>query len=350
MAQRMKKYKYLWVFALPLTVFYALGSYGLYTFLPLIIYFGLVPVLELIMRPDPVNMDENERILSEKDSFYDFLLYLMLLIQYGMLIYFLFQISESGLSYLDLAGRISAMGLMCGVIGINVGHELGHRRPGLPHTIGELLMLSSLENHFIPYHNLGHHMNVATPSDPATARANESLYSFWIRSHFGSYKMAWEIEAERMTKLGISWLNLKNKMIRYTLAQVILCSLIFIFFSFNVLLAFLIAAALGIILLETVNYIEHYGLLRFKNEQGRYERVKHHHSWNSDYVIGRIVLFELSRHSDHHYKASKKYQTLESIPSSPQMPTGYPGMMLVACIPPLWFKYMNNRLIDFQNP
>jgi alkane 1-monooxygenase len=344
----MRKFKYLTVLSLPLTVVLSFNGYGLWTFLPLIVFFGFVPLIELLFPPDGRNMEENERVLAETDSFYDYLLYLMVPVQWGTLLYFLFSIQEPELSYIELAGRISSMGLMCGIIGINVGHELGHRKPGLAHYLGELLMLSSLENHFIPYHNIGHHFNVATPNDPATARRNESIYGFWLRSHFGSYRMAWSIEVERMKKLEKSWFSLENKMIGYTIAQLSLCTAIYIFFSWKVLLAFLLASIFGILLLETVNYIEHYGLLRQRNPQGRYERVRHQHSWNSDYVIGRLVLFELSRHSDHHYKASKKYQTLDSLDSSPQMPTGYPGMMLLALIPPLWFRYMNVRIDEFQ--
>lgn len=344
----MRKFKYLTVLSLPVTVIFSLIVNGPWTFLPLVVFFGMVPLLELLFPPDARNMENNDRVLAENDSFYDYLLYLMVPIQWGTLLYFLFAIQEPGLSYLELTGRISSMGLMCGIIGINVGHELGHRKPGLAHFLGELLMLSSLENHFIPYHNIGHHFNVATPKDPATARRNESIYRFWIRSHFGSYRMAWSIENERIRKLEQSWYSLKNKMIHYSLAQVLLCTGIYVLFSWKVLLAFFIASVFGILLLETVNYIEHYGLLRQLNPQGRYERVNHQHSWNSDYVIGRLVLFELSRHSDHHYKASKKYQTLDSLYSSPQMPTGYPGMMLLALVPPLWFNYMNVRIDEFQ--
>jgi len=104
------------------------------------------------------------------------------------------------------------------------------------------------------------------------------------------------------------------------------------------------AAISGILLLETVNYIEHYGLLRKLKENGKYEKVQHQHSWNSDHILGRIFLFELSRHSDHHYKASKHYQILNSLPDSPQMPTGYPGMMLLALVPPLWVRFMGGKL------
>jgi alkane 1-monooxygenase len=130
----------------------------------------------------------------------------------------------------------------------------------------------------------------------------------------------------------------------YTIANILVVGLIYYLFDFKVLFAFVLAAVIGILLLGTVDYIEHYGLLRKMNESGRYERVKHHHSWNSDHQIGRLMLFNLSRHSDHHYKSSRKYQLLESIPESPQMPTGYPGMMLLATVPPLFFWVMNKRI------
>ena len=119
---------------------------------------------------------------------------------------------------------------------------------------------------------------------------------------------------------------------------------IYYFLGFQVLIAFVLAAVIGILLLETVNYIEHYALLRKINDKGRYERVRHSHSWNSDHQIGRLMLFNLSRHSDHHYKASKKYQVLKSLEDSPQMPTGYPGMMVLALVPPIWFGLMNPHL------
>ena len=149
--------------------------------------------------------------------------------------------------------------------------------------------------------------------------------------------------------MGKSKLSLQHKMIQYTIANMLVLAAIFYIFGFTILIYFIAAAVTGILLLQTVNYIEHYGLLRVKNEHGRYERVKHTHSWNSDHVIGRLVLFNLSRHSDHHYNGSKHYQVLKSLPESPQMPTGYPGMMLFSLIPPLWFKFMNAKISTFQH-
>ena len=133
-------------------------------------------------------------------------------------------------------------------------------------------------------------------------------------------------------------------MIIYTICNLILLNTIYFLFSKFVLLAFIGAAVSGIILLETVNYIEHYGLLRKKNKHGRYERVKRTHSWNSNHQIGQILLFNLSRHSDHHYNGSKHYQLLKSLPESPQMPTGYPGMMLLSLLPPFWFWIMHKKI------
>jgi len=339
----MKKLKYLTIYLLPLTVAISFTSEGLLTMLPLVVFFLLIPLAELFLKPDARNLDEKERELAAKDPFYDWLLYSMIPIQITFLIWFLLTF-QSANSTLELVGRTISMGIMCGVIGINIGHELGHRVNRGEQFLGELLLLTSLENHFLPYHNRGHDNNVATPLDPATARKNEWLYSFWVRSHFGSYIQAWQIEFERMRIIGKSKFSFHNKMIVYTLAQFLLCFVILVVIGKTALVFFLIVALGGILLLETVNYIEHYGLLREKRENGTYDRVRRIHSWNSNHVFGRVVLFELSRHSDHHYKPDRPYQLLETHEESPIMPTGYPGMMLLALIPPMFFNVMNKKL------
>ena len=340
----MKKLKYFIVFLLPVTVYLAFTNTGWWTFLPIIVYFGLVPLIELLLKPDKSNFDKAEEEKAKTDLFYDWVLILTVPVQIGFLVFFLFTIRDTPAWSLEFFGRISAMGLLCGVFGINIGHELGHRSKWGQRFFGEVLLLTSLEMHFLPYHNSGHHFNVATPNDPATARKGEWLYLFWFRSQFGSYLQAWQIESKRLNKKGSNWFSFSNKMIIYSLAQLALITIIYAFFGWIVLVAFLMAATAGILLLETVNYIEHYGLLRKKKENGKYEKVQHQHSWNSDHILGRIFLFELSRHSDHHYKASKHYQLLDSLPNSPQMPTGYPGMMLLAMVPPLWVLFMGRQL------
>lgn len=338
----MKRWAYLFVYTLPVTVYFAFNLRGIFTFLPIFIFYGLVPLVELLTKPITTNADDlNER---GKSRFYDFLLYGSVPVQVGFLFYFFHVVSTNSFALIEYVGITLSMGLMCGVFGINIAHELGHRPKRYEQLMAEILLLTSLEMHFLPYHNNGHHRNVGTRKDPATARKGEPVFIFWFRSQIGSYFQAWSLEANRLKKRGLAPYSLRNKALTYTIIQAAFVGSIYYFYSLQVAMFFVAASIFGILLLETVNYIEHYGLLRNKNESGRYERVLHEHSWNSDHPIGRAMLFELSRHSDHHYKASKKYQTLVSLPDAPQMPTGYPGMMLFSLLPPIWFKVMNKKL------
>jgi len=247
-----------------------------------------------------------------------------------------------------LAGRIISMGLLCGTFGINVAHELGHRVNKFEQFLAKMLLLTSLYMHFFIEHNKGHHKHVATASDPSTAKYNQSLYAFWPQTLVGTYKSAWRIANEELSKKGQSVFSLRNEMLLFQLIQLLFLVGIFIFFGLTTTLLFMVAALIGGLLLESVNYIEHYGLTRNETENHQFERVQPHHSWNSNHIIGRLMLFELSRHSDHHYLASRKYQILRSFDNAPQMPTGYPGMILLSLVPPLWFKVMNNRMKKYN--
>ncbi|MFM7643633.1 MAG: alkane 1-monooxygenase [Sphingomonadales bacterium] len=344
----MKRLKYLLVFTLPLTVGISFGTEGWLSYLPVYIFFVVVPFLELVFPSHWQRNEATEIELNSASKYYDYLLYSLVFIQWAFLFFYL-QNQSFAPDQMTWWGRAISMGIMCGVIGINVGHELGHRLGRFEQFMGELLLLSSLENHFLPYHNRGHHNNVATPNDPATARKNEAVYIFWFRSQIGSYFQAWQIESKRMQIMGTSFFSLRNKMLVYTLVHINLFALILFFFEVQTLLSFITVAAIGILLLETVNYIEHYGLLRQKNENGRYELVKRKHSWNSNHILGRLILFELSRHSEHHYKPDKPYQLLNSDASAPTMPTGYPGMMLLSFVPPIFFRVMNKRVVAVLN-
>jgi alkane 1-monooxygenase len=339
----MNKFKYLGILILPIIAYISFTSYGIVTYLTVGVIFVFVPILELFFNPIHKNHSESELEKAKKDSYYSGLLYAIVPIHLAVLYFFLRTINEP-LTNFELTGRILSMGITLGVLGINVGHELGHRTSRFEQFLGEILLLTSLESHFLPYHNSGHHFNVATPQDPATARKNEWLFTFWFRSQIGSYIVAWQLEKKKLSIQKKSFLSLNNRMLVYTFFQITLITTIYYSFGFTILTYFLFAALIGILLLETVNYIEHYGLLRKKKKSGRYEVVTPMHSWNSDHMIGRILLFELSRHSDHHHRASKHYQLLDSHQSSPQMFTGYPGMMVLALIPPLWFSIMNKRL------
>lgn len=340
----MKALKYFSIFIVPIVIYISFSCEGWLTFTAPIVFYGLVPSLEFFIKPNKVNFSKDEEKLEKENKLYTYLLYATIPIQMVFLLFFLNTIDNPNLSTLEISGKIFSMGILSTIIGINVGHELGHRNNKLDEFLGALLLLSTLNTHFLPYHNGGHHYNVATPNDAATARKGEILYFFWFRSHFQSYFQAWKIENNRMKSQGKNWFHYQNKMIIYTICNIILLSSIFYFFGQFALFAFIIASVMSITQLETVNYIEHYGLLRKKNEHGRYEKVKRIHSWNSDHQVGQVLLFNLSRHSDHHYNGSKHYQLLKTLPESPQMPTGYPGMMLLSFIPPLWFRVMNKKI------
>jgi alkane 1-monooxygenase len=343
-----EKIKYTSVLVFPLAAFLAFVSTGILTLLPAILLYVAVPLSELLLRPDKRNFNKAEKESRVNDRFFDYFLYAFIFILVSVLIFFLATISDPNLATFDFIGRTISMGILCG-IAINLGHELGHRTNRFEQFLGEIALLISFENHFLPYHNLGHHRFVATPHDPATARRNEPVYTFWFRSQCGSYMQAWKFEFEKLRRRKVSIFSLHNRMLGYTIAQVTLVMTVYFIFGWKTLLAFVIAAIIGKLMLETVNYIEHYGLVRKMNRDGKYERVRPKHSWNSDHPVSRSIMFELSRHSDHHFRASKHYQVLDSFSESPQMPTGYPGMMIFALISPIWFRYMNREIDRQQN-
>ncbi|MBP7166752.1 MAG: alkane 1-monooxygenase [Bacteroidia bacterium] len=333
--------KYSLAFLIPLCTLWGIWNGGWFCWVPAFLAFIVVPVLELWMSPDPRNLQAAEADLAAKDKMYDLFLYLLVPLQWFILFEYLLAVNRPDLSGAELAGMSVSMGLLCGIVGINVGHELGHRSSKFENLLAKILLLSSLYLHFFIEHNRGHHKRVGTPDDPASARYGESLYAFWVRSVVMSYFSAWELERVRLQKLNRSPWSLSNQMIHFHVVQLGLLAAIAGWFGTTGLVMFLIVSLTGILLLEGVNYIEHYGLARRKKEDGSFGRTLHCHSWNSDHVLGRILLFELSRHSDHHYKASKKYQLLEHVDDSPQMPTGYPGMIILALIPPLWYRVMH---------
>jgi len=202
--------------------------------------------------------------------------------------------------------------------------------------------------HFFIEHNKGHHKHVATPHDPSTAKFKQTVYAFWAQTFIGTYVSAWHIAIDEAKKKNRALPILNNEMFLFQLIQIAFVLAIFYFFGTTIMLCFLGAALMGATLLETVNYIEHYGLSREKGEGELYERVKPHHSWNSNHVIGRLMLFELSRHSDHHYLASRKYQILRNMEEAPQMPTGYPGMIVLSLFPPIWFSIMHKQMKKYS--
>jgi alkane 1-monooxygenase len=344
-----RAFKYLSPIIIYVLAYLAFTSDGLLTWSPMIYAWIIIPVAELLIKPDAQNMTAAEEEIAKKDKLYDYMLYLFVGLQFVALYIFLQSFGSAiDQSFWNKAGRICSMGLLCGTFGINVGHELGHRVNRFEQALAKASLLTSLYMHFFTEHNKGHHKNVATPHDPSSARYNEPVYLFYCRTIVFSYLSAWKLANEEVKKKGHPILHWKNEMVQAHLVQLAFVGLIVYIFGFTVMWYFFAAAFMGILLLETVNYIEHYGLQRKETAPGKYERALPQHSWNSDHVLGRLMLFELSRHSDHHYLASRKYQVLQHHDEAPQLPTGYPGSMLLSLLPPLWFYIMNKKIRQLQ--
>jgi alkane 1-monooxygenase len=337
------KIKYLTAYLIPLFGILTFSTTGILAWAGLIFLYVLVPILEMVFPPDRVNMDETERELAKEDFFYDLVLYMIVPLHLFVVYYFLTTIDEPGLATSDLIARVLMMGTILGVVGINVGHELGHKtRSAWKQVFAHILLTTSVQNHFVPYHNGGHHRDIGTPNDLTSAEKGDNFYLFALRSQIGGYFKTWKLEAERLKATGKNpyW----NPMILYTLLPLIMFAGIYFFFGEYVRLCYFIASVYGITILESQNYFAHYGLRRKLLPNGRYERVNAQHSWNSDHIIGRVLLFELTRHSDHHHIGGKAYQVLDSKEESPMLPYGYPMMLILSFFPFLFKPIMSKQL------
>ncbi|MFT4681293.1 MAG: alkane 1-monooxygenase [Granulosicoccus sp.] len=335
--------KYLFVFSVVIIGFLGFVLQGPWTWALPIYAYGLVPFVEMLSKGSVKNMTKAEEAVAKESKMYDLLIYAIVPIQWSLYIMFMFAVQTPGLAPYEIAGMIISTGIGCAAFGINVAHELGHRHKWYEQWMSKALLLTSQYMHFFIEHNRGHHANVSTEKDPATSRYGEVVFVFWFRSVITGYVSAWKIESKRLKKAGKPFLHWSNEMIFYVICQAAVLITVTLVFNVWVMLGALAASTIGFILLETVNYIEHYGLLRHTNED-KFKRVMPIHSWNSNHPMGRLLLFELSRHSDHHFMASRPYQVLRNFDDSPQMPTGYPGMVMLALVPPLWFAVMNPRV------
>ena len=339
-----KDLKYIIAYLTPASAFLAVTWQGGWSYLTVIIAFFIVPIVEQFAKGTEQNLSEKEEKQKSTSPFFDLLLYFNLPALYLILWCYFLAITNGASAIWEMVGMTMSVGITLGGVGINVAHELGHRKKGYERLMSKILLTAALYTQFYIEHNRGHHLWVATKEDPSSARLGETLYYFWVRSISGVYTHAWRLENERLIKLGKPAFSFSNEMIWLQMAHVIYLSAVWYFFGWMGVAFAVGVALLAILQLETVNYIEHYGLRRNKLASGFYEKVGPQHSWNSNHEIGRILLYELTRHSDHHYKAARKYQVLRHFDESPQLPYGYPASMLMALVPPLWFSVMDKRI------
>lgn len=343
-----KDLKYLIAYIAPISAFFAIAQQGIWSFAAIYVAFIAIPILDYFSPQSISNHPTEAETERSKILFFDLLLYLNIPILYILIAYYFQTITTTPLTTYELVGLTLSVGLIVGTIGINVAHELGHRNNKFEQFLSKSLLLTGLYMHFFIEHNRGHHKNIATDEDPASARYGESLYAFWFRSVTGSYAHAWTLETERLQRQQLSFWSWHNEMLRFQLIQLAYLATIAFIWGIAMLPFAIAIAVVGFLLLECVNYIEHYGLRRKKLPNGRYEKVLPIHSWNSDHEVGRIFLYELTRHSDHHYKATRKYQILRHFDESPQLPYGYPMSILISLVPPLWFSIMNKKVNAIQ--
>jgi alkane 1-monooxygenase len=371
------KKRYLWLVGLVaptalfvvLPVIWAMNRHGWHTSSQVLLWIGplllfvLLPLLDLRFGPDGQNPPDEVMEQLENDKYYRYCTYAFIPFQFASVVFGAYLFTADNLSWLGYDGPVGWIGkvgvaLSVGVlggVGINTAHEMGHKKDSLERWLSKVTLAQTFYGHFFIEHNRGHHVRVATPEDPASARMGESLWAFLPRSVWGSLRSSWALEAERMRRLDKSVLSIRNDVVNAWLMSVALWGVLLAVFGWTLLPFIVVQAVVGFGLLEAVNYLEHYGLLRQKvddparrgsnSARGRYERCRPEHSWNSDHIVTNIFLYHLQRHSDHHANPTRRYQTLRSFDGAPNLPSGYSSMILLTLVPPLWRKVMDPRVL-----
>jgi len=264
-----KDYKYLLAYTMPLSVILSIAWGGYWSFTTAVYAFGVLPVMEEFFLPKSTeNLPEETEASKSLIRFFDWLLYLNLPILAGIIFYYLNTISTASLSTAEFVGMTLSVGILVGTVGINVAHELGHRVKPYEQWLGQALLMFAFNMRFFIEHNRGHHKHVATPKDPSSAAKNEILYLFWVRSIFGTYINAWQLENRRLQQVGKSWLNVDNQMLRFQIVQILYFVGVGLVFGWMAALMAYVVGLIGVLLLESVNYVEHYGLRRKQTASG----------------------------------------------------------------------------------
>jgi alkane 1-monooxygenase len=314
--------------------------------LPVVLFYLVFPAIDWFLGTDTTNPPEWAVPGLQADRYYRHVTYALVPLLWAAFIGSAWFVAHHALSW---PGQI-AMVMIAGSVGgfcINLAHELGHKSPHLERWLAKLALAPSWYGHFTVEHNRGHHQEVATPHDSASSRMGETIYTFVWREMPGGLRRAWALEARRLRGLGLPAWHWRNDILQAALISACLWAGILAAFGWTLLPYLLAAAFWSNFQLTSANYIEHYGLLRQKLPDGRFEPCSPRHSWNSNHSFSNWVLFHLQRHSDHHAHPARRYQALRHFDDSPQLPSGYFGMFVLAYIPPLWFAVMNPRLVKW---
>lgn len=366
-----KRRLWLWGLFVPTALFFAIGVMALlgigdtplmylapvlWWIGPLLLYV-ILPIVDIRAGDDGANPPDEVMEALENSRYYKWLTFIFLPCHLASLVATCYFLTADDLSWLGgVYGDGSALGIVSKIgitlslgvvsgIGINTAHELGHKKPDAERWIAKITLAPAMYGHFFIEHNRGHHVRVATPEDPASSRLGETFWEFLPRSVWGSLKSSWALEKTRLHRLGKGPLSLKNDVLNAWIMTVVLFGALVAIFGWYVLPFLIISGVYGFSLLESVNYLEHYGLLRQKQPSGRYERCAPRHSWNSDRIITNVFLYHLQRHSDHHANPTRRFQTLRSFDEAPSLPQGYATLIGLTYFPPLWRRLMDDRVV-----
>lgn len=343
--------RYLWLLSpllpmlgfLTVALFYLTG-YSVFAWGGPILMYAVIPLFDWLIGTDQSNPPETAVDQLENDAYYRLIVYAYIPAQLAMTILGAWVFMTGDLGGWTILGLAITCGTINGVA-INTAHELGHKKESLDRWLAKLTLAPVAYGHFYVEHNRGHHKNVATPEDPASSRMGQSFWAFLPRTMIGSLRSAWDIEKQRLQRKGKSVWSLENDNLQAWAMTVVLFAGLAVWLGPMALLFLAGQAFFGASLLEVINYIEHYGLLRQKEPNGRYERCAPRHSWNSNHVVTNLVLYQLQRHSDHHANPTRRFQALRHFEESPQLPSGYASMLMLAYVPWLWFRVMDPRVV-----
>ncbi|PRE04773.1 alkane 1-monooxygenase [Burkholderia multivorans] len=306
--------------------------------------FGVIPILDTLIGDDRDNPPEDVVPHLERERYYRLIVYLATLVEYVAFFMCVRIVGTHALAWYDYVGFALSLGAATG-ISINTAHELGHKTNRFERWLAKITLAPVAYGHFFVEHNRGHHVRVATAEDPASARYGESFWAFLPRTVVGSVRSAWRLERTRLARLGRSPWTWRNEVLHAWAMTVVVWGIAIAIGGVVVIPFLVIQAVYGASLLEVVNYVEHYGLGRRRLPNGRYERCTPQHSWNSNHVVTNLFLYQLQRHADHHANPTRSYQALRHFDDAPQLPAGYATMILLAYVPPLWYRVMNPRVV-----
>lgn len=344
-----KRHMWLVSYLIPLAaiagpILYLYFQHEVLLWLFVLLWYFVFPLADVVMGEDTSNPPDFAIPKLESDPYYRMITLFHVPLVVMVFVFLGWFVTNFELSWWGYFASAILAGYIGGH-GINIGHELGHKRHKLDKWMAKIVLAPAAYGHFFIEHNRGHHKHVATPEDPASAKMGESIYRFALRELPGGLSRAYYVEKERMKNKGKSAWSIKNEFIQTMSMTFAFYLSMLLWLGLEVLPFLLIAALWSIWQLTSANYVEHYGLKRKVLPSGRYERPQPHHSWNSNHVFSNWALFHLQRHSDHHANATRSYQSLRHFDHLPSLPNGYFGMFLIAYIPWLWFRVMDKRLV-----